>query len=136
MLDSNRFVDILGKYFECRADPRIQPCPMETGQQPYLDESSGEYQCPLCLRIVGQQSEEDDSQPYGEDIIDEEEAMSLNMNYTPEMVIRCGNLTRSILRSAKLNTTISSFLRVSREPMKLPTRRCDDRNDIPTNISR
>ena len=86
MLDSNRFVDILGKYFECRADPRIQPCPMETGQQPYLDESSGEYQCPLCLRIVGQQSEEDDSQPYGEDIIDEEEAMSLNMNYTPEMV--------------------------------------------------
>lgn len=117
MLDSNRFVDILGKYFECRADPRIQPCPMETGQQPYLDESSGEYQCPLCLRIVGQQSEEDDSQPYGEDIIDEEEAMSLNMNYTPEMVEKRdlgAEGQREVSRKDSITEMISLLISVDR----------------------
>ena len=85
MLESNKYADILGKNFECVADPRPSTCPMETGSQPYLDDSTGEYQCPLCLRIVGQQSEEDDSASYGEDIIDEEEAMSLDLNYVPEV---------------------------------------------------
>ena len=86
MLESNKYADILGKDFSCIAEPRPSTCPMEMGSQPHLDESTGEYQCPLCLHVVGQQSEEDDSAPYGEDIVDEEEAMSLDLNYTPEMV--------------------------------------------------
>ena len=58
---------------------------MEAGSQPYLDDSTGEYQCPLCC-VVGQQSEEDDSASYGEDIIDEEEAMSLDLKYVPKRI--------------------------------------------------
>lgn len=86
MLESNKYADILGKNFQCQADPRPSTCPMETGSQPYLDEVTGEYQCPLCLYVLNTQSEEDDSNSYGEDIIDEESAMSLDLDYTPEMV--------------------------------------------------
>ena len=118
MLESNKYEDILGKYFECVADPRAPTCPMETGSQPYLDDSTGEYQCPLCLRIVGQQSEEDDTTPYGEDIIDEEEAISLDLKYVPEVDSVQKNLgkegQREVSRKEAITEMISLLISIDR----------------------
>ena len=83
---SNRFADILGADFYCLAEEEPPRCPMEMGEQPHLVDETGEYVCPFCLVLVGNQTEEDDSRSVGEDIIDEEEAISLDLNYTPEMV--------------------------------------------------
>ena len=86
MSGSNRFEDILGINFGCVAETKPTVCPMEQGEEPYLDSTTGEYQCPFCLHLVGNQTEDDDDPSVGEDIIDEEEAVSLDLSYTPEMV--------------------------------------------------
>ena len=83
MLVSNKFANILGKNFECLSDPPPSTCPMEVGQEPHLDTKTGEYQCPLCLYVVGTQSA-DDEESQGEDIIDEEEARGLGLVFVPE----------------------------------------------------
>ena len=56
---------------------------MEVGQEPHLDPKTGEYQCQLCLCVVGTQST-DDEESQGEDIIDEEEAQGLGLVFVPE----------------------------------------------------
>ena len=84
MLESNKFADILGVNFSCQADPPVTKCPMELGtEEPVLEEEDGSYLCPLCFKIVGQESSQDED-VVNDDVIDEEESMALDINYVPE----------------------------------------------------
>ena len=117
MLESNKYANILGINFECHSDPRPSTCPMEVGQQPYLDETTGEYQCPLCLYVLNTQSAEDEN-PHGEDIIDEEEASSLGLVYVAEtdkiQVDQTDEEKRVVDRKRDISNIISLIISVDR----------------------
>ncbi len=48
----NRFPDILGPDFECRAEIPQDPCPATQMPGPVLDEDTGEHVCPYCRRVL------------------------------------------------------------------------------------
>jgi len=84
MSASNKSADILGKDFECRDDPPQRGCPLMAGVSPHISLDTGEAQCTLCYRVVGQETS-DDEQVFDDDIIDEEEAASLDMKFVAEV---------------------------------------------------
>lgn len=84
MLASNKSADTLENNFECVDDPPQRGCPLMAGVEPHISNDTGEAQCPLCYRVVGQETS-DDEQVFDDDIIDEEEAMSLDMKYVAEV---------------------------------------------------
>ncbi len=117
MSESNKFANILGINFECNADPRPSTCPMEVGQQPHLDETTGEYICPLCLYVLNTQSAEDEN-PQGEDIIDEEEASSLGLVFVAEtdkiQVDQTDEEKRVVERKRDISNIVSLIISVDR----------------------
>lgn len=50
-METNRFLDILGPDFECKAEVPQDPCPATQMPGPVL-EDSGEYVCPYCRRVL------------------------------------------------------------------------------------
>ena len=81
----NKSADILGINFECVDDPPRIKCPnMEEGPDGYAKiETTGEYQCILCLRKVGNESSSDD-EVAEDDVVDEENVEEVEYAYTAE----------------------------------------------------
>ena len=63
MLVSSPYESIVGRFFECQDDPPIAltKCPSWTrlGAGPVFNPDTGEWSCPLCYALVGQDNEED-----------------------------------------------------------------------------
>ena len=65
MLETNRFLDILGPDFECKAEIPQDPCPATQMPGPVL-EDTGEYVCPYCRRVLNR-ARDDEAEFFDDD---------------------------------------------------------------------
>lgn len=82
---TTRFPDILGTDWQCKAEPPfgVKECPNYDYPGPELDNSTGEWICRKCFRVIGNQNSTDD-EIHSDDAIDDENAEEVEIAYVTE----------------------------------------------------
>ena len=85
MSATTRFPDILGTDWQCKAEPPldIKECPNYDYPGPELDNTTGEWVCRKCFRVIGNQNSTDD-EIHNDDAIDDENTEEVEIAYVAE----------------------------------------------------
>ena len=120
MSATTKFPDILGTDWNCIAEPPLpkKDCPNYDYPGPELDNTTGEWLCRKCFRVLGNQNSTDD-EIHDDDMIDDENAEEVeiayvaegekNTDFTPEQSKRV-NINRELQKIiAIINNTNQEF---------------------------